>query len=165
MCILVCLITTTVAFLTIGLTTYLLGCNNVVYPAGCVGYYADVGIVQNSGVSKITCQSCTTINKVNVCHPYTCYNSVVNFNICTADLGSPRSIQDAENLLNSYKPGTQHNVYRLKTQPNQCTANTKMVTNDLPIVGIFFLTLTAIPVIILCIIYLMCKERLFYDSF
>jgi hypothetical protein len=137
-----------IVFLIIGLPTYLMGCNDTLYPLGCVGYFKSVGIVQSTYVSQSICQKCVLVGKNNVCTAYTCYNAIIQFDVCKYDIGSYTSQSDAKSAVSYYQVGNKYILYRLKSTPDQCSTNSKMVTTDLPITGVFFLTLFCIIIII-----------------
>jgi len=144
-------------FFTIGLPTYLMGCNDTLYPLGCVGYFKGDGVVQSTNVSPTTCQQCQQVGDTNICIPYTCYNAVVQFDVCKYIIGDYSSQSDAQSIVSNYHIGSKYILYRLKSTPDQCTTNSKMVTTDLPITGVFFLGLFGIVMIINLVVILMVK--------
>lgn len=132
----------------IGLPTYLMGCNDSVYPAGCVGYYVGTGTVAGTDIKQTVCSYCYQAGAVTVCNSYPCYEAYVRYDVCANMLGTWSIRSDAQHELNKYSIGTKETVFREKSKPSVCTNNVKRVTVDLPITGVVFLTLTGFFLII-----------------
>ena len=134
--------------LIIGLPTYLVGCNETLYPGGCVAYTVKEGVVRSTSTDEETCQECTTIytgeTSTVVCIPYTCYGAFVQWDLCEEKLGTWSSSSDAQNAADIYHCGTRKTVWVTKDDPAMCTSDSAQVTTALPIVGITFLVLMGV---------------------
>jgi len=134
--------------LCIGLPTYLVGCNDTAYPAGCVAYAVKQGVVERASTSQETCERCSSKSGSSgtrtVCVPYTCYSAHVQWDICSEKLGTWSSFRDAENAASAFSAGKKATVWVSKSDASTCTSNSARVTTSLPIVGITFLTLMGV---------------------
>jgi hypothetical protein len=141
-----------VVFLTIGMSTYMMGCNTTLYPAGCVAYSPEVAIVNSTGTSSEEC--CifyTKINDVQICSLYKkCWHGVVYFDTCTYDDGMITFDESyARTSINErYKLGNVMTVFRERRDMGKCTPDMMQVQTTLPIVGIVFLCLSGLMIII-----------------
>ena len=145
-----CLVTLLVlasVFFIIALPTYLMGCNDTLYPAGCAAYFVQSGVVSGSRTDAETCQSCQYVGKNLICIPYTCYGAFVDFGVCEHKIGTYGDTTSATNAANAYDPGASATLYRLKSDPSSCTDNTEQVTVLLPRVGIAFFVLFGLAVL------------------
>ena len=141
------LIISLVCLLSIGLPTYLLGCNNTMYPQGCVGYYEDTGVVQSHKITE------------NKCEAGTCYHLSIEFDVCNYDLGTFYDMSSMLCSANKYPIGYKYDVYRTRVNTDNCITDSIRVTNDLPITGIVFLVLAGINMLVIVLSLIMCKDR------
>jgi hypothetical protein len=145
-------------FLMIGLPTYLMGCNDSLYPAGCVGYKVDTGIVQSTSIDARTCQTCYSDgNGGQWCSYYECYGFTVYYDVCTEVHETYDKQSDAEVAARSYIHGLKETVFRQKADLNSCTNNSQQVTVNLPITGVTFLVLSGaalVSILIIIIIFI-----------
>jgi hypothetical protein len=147
-CILVLLIT--------GLCTFIFGCNNTLYPGGCVNVYIDKIKIIATDISLRTCT-------------YPCYDINLYFNECNKySIESVSSIDQANILLLSYpinstvtamipKYGSKNCFFNLPDptgRSGQTMFNT--VSSIFPFIGIFMLTCTGI--LMLCILGFYCLQ-------
>lgn len=152
-----------VVCLSIGLPTFLMGCNEHFYPAGCVAYRVEpTATVDALYISKSECCiQYTRVNDVQLCVNWvTCYYSSAHFDVgCTYQLDNTYSTEDSarNNLFSQFPIGSKHLVYIERAKPDKCSGNIQRVTTDLPNTGIAFLTLTGFFIIALIISCISCK--------
>ena len=165
--ILCCFSLSALVCLAIGLPTYLMGCNDRFYPTGCVAYRIEPKATVDAHYvsSSESCVVYMTVNDIQMCTVWeTVYGGSVHFVVgCQYGLDNLYKSEDgARNaLINNYPIGSTHLVYIERARPDTCSANSKRVTNDLPITGITFLTLTGVfllALIVACISCTSCKS-------
>lgn len=148
-----CILFTTgaVIFLSIGLTTYLIGCDAKIQPF-CINYNIVDGNVTDYIITPHNCTKCLQLNYCYQYEEYTCYDGSVQFTYnrnnvtdhCNINMYSNEDVPTTDYEL-SYPLGTYYQLYISKTD-NNC--HFKSFAQELSRVGLVFLCLFAMTVII-----------------